>query len=91
MDTKSVPLCVVSLTLSRAGLPQECQDLMDRGVRGSGVGFDANSMGRLGGRGPVAVHNPDPRKLRDVAVKVMLGAATALLLLLPALTAAAAA
>lgn len=43
---------------------------MDRGVSGTGAGFDAKSMGRLGGRGPVPIHNPDPRKLREVAVQV---------------------
>lgn len=43
---------------------------MDRGISGTGAGFDANSVGRLGGRGPVAVHNPDPRNLRQVALKV---------------------
>ena len=41
---------------------------MDRGVAGTGAGFDAKSMGRLGGRGPLPIHNPDPRKLREVAV-----------------------
>jgi len=50
-------------------LKEECQDLMDRGVSGTGAGFDAKSMGRLGGRGPVPIHNPDPRKLREVAVQ----------------------
>lgn len=48
---------------------EEVEDLMDKGISGSGVGFDAPPVGRLGGRGPVPVHNPDPRKLRDVAVK----------------------
>ena len=51
---------------------QECEELMAKGISGSGAGFDAKSMGRLGGRGPVPLHNPDPRKLRDVAVKVEL-------------------
>ncbi len=51
---------------------QEVEELMDRGVSGSGVGIDGRSVGRLGGRGPVPIHNPDPRKLREVAVKVRL-------------------
>lgn len=61
------------VTTHTSKVPQEVEDLMDKGISGSGVGFDAPSVGRLGGRGPVPVHNPDPRKLRDVAVKVLYG------------------
>jgi hypothetical protein len=50
---------------------QECEDDMNRGISGTGSGFDAASAGRLGGRGPVAVHNPDPRNLRQAALKVV--------------------
>lgn len=34
-----------------AELEVECEDLMAKGVGGSGVGFDANSVGKLGHRG----------------------------------------
>jgi hypothetical protein len=49
---------------------QELENLQDKGIEGSGAGFDARPAGRLGGRGPVLIHNPDPRRLREVAVKV---------------------
>lgn len=49
---------------------QEVEALMDRGVSGISVGFDGKSVGRRGGHGPVPIHNPDPRKLREVAVRV---------------------
>jgi hypothetical protein len=49
---------------------QELESLQDKGIEGSGTGFDARPAGRLGGRGPVPIHNPDPRRLREVAVKV---------------------
>ena len=49
---------------------QELEHLQDKGIEGSGAGFDARSAGRLGGRGPVPTHNPEPRRLREVAVKV---------------------
>ncbi|KAK3259833.1 hypothetical protein CYMTET_31187 [Cymbomonas tetramitiformis] len=45
-------------------ITQECEDDMAKGISGTGVGFDANSMGRLGGR--VYDHNPDPARLRQV-------------------------
>merc|ERR1712072_519611 len=42
---------------------------MSNGVFGSGAGFDGKSSGRLGGRGPVPIHNPDPAKLRERMLK----------------------
>lgn len=45
-------------------ITQECEDDIAKGISGTGVGFDANSMGRLGGR--VYDHNPDPARLRQV-------------------------
>ena len=50
---------------------QECEEFMAKGISGSGTGFDAASVGRLGGKGPVPIHNPPSHRLRDVAAKVM--------------------
>eukprot|EP00232_Nephroselmis_pyriformis_P011873 CAMPEP_0182897128 /NCGR_PEP_ID=MMETSP0034_2-20130328/26705_1 /TAXON_ID=156128 /ORGANISM="Nephroselmis pyriformis, Strain CCMP717" /LENGTH=197 /DNA_ID=CAMNT_0025031029 /DNA_START=63 /DNA_END=652 /DNA_ORIENTATION=+ len=55
----------------------ECEEYMSKGITGSGVGFDAGSMGRLGGRGPVAIHNPPPEKLRAAAAEAALKRARA--------------
>ena len=49
---------------------QECEGFMSKGISGSGVGFDAASMGRLGGRGPVPIHNPPSHQLKSLALKV---------------------
>ena len=49
---------------------QECQEFVSKGIAGTGVGFDAPSVGKLGGRGPVAIHNPGSDQLRDVMLKV---------------------
>ena len=43
---------------------------MAKGISGSGAGFDAPSLGRLGGRGPVPIHNPPSHKLKSLALKV---------------------
>ena len=43
---------------------------MAKGIVGSGAGFDAPSMGRLGGRGPVPIHNPPAHQLKKAALKV---------------------
>eukprot|EP00891_Asterochloris_glomerata_P008606 jgi/Astpho2/8606/gw1.00126.49.1_t len=48
----------------------ECQEFVSKGIAGTGVGFDAPSVGKLGGRGPIAVHNPGLHQLRDVMLKV---------------------
>ena len=45
---------------------------MDRGISGSGSGFDGPSSGRLGSHAFIPQHNPDPRRLREVALKVMI-------------------
>ncbi|KAL3146079.1 hypothetical protein ABBQ38_015428 [Trebouxia sp. C0009 RCD-2024] len=50
-------------------LVQECEGFMAKGITGSGAGFDAPSMGRLGGRGPVPIHNPPAHKLKSAALK----------------------
>ena len=42
----------------------EVEEDMAKGNFGSGTGFDGRSSGRLGGRGPVPVHNPNPAQLR---------------------------
>ena len=43
---------------------------MEKGITGSGSGFDAPSMGRLGGHGPVPIHNPPAHQLKNAALKV---------------------
>ncbi len=43
---------------------------MAKGIAGSGAGFDAPSVGRLGGRGPVPTHNPPSHQLKSLALKV---------------------
>ena len=43
---------------------------MAKGIAGSGAGFDAPCMGRLGGRGPVPIHNPPSHQLKSLALKV---------------------
>ncbi|GIL44247.1 hypothetical protein Vafri_1756 [Volvox africanus] len=47
----------------------ECEELMARGVGGTGVGFDGPSSGRLGSHAFIPLHNPDPGRLRDYALK----------------------
>ena len=51
-------------------LMQECEGFMSKGISGSGVGFDAASVGRLGGRGPVPIHNPPSHQAKSLALKV---------------------
>ncbi|KAK9804047.1 hypothetical protein WJX73_008674 [Symbiochloris irregularis] len=46
----------------------ELDELMTKGIAGTGQGFDAPSAGRLGGKGPGA-HNPSPAVLRAAMVK----------------------
>ena len=43
---------------------QELDDCMAKGITGSGEGFDAPSVGRLGGRG-FGTHNPSLTELRS--------------------------
>ena len=43
---------------------------MDRGISGSGAGFEGPSAGRLGSHGFVPVHNPPERRAREVALRV---------------------
>lgn len=43
---------------------------MAKGIVGSGTGFDAASVGRLGGRGPVPIHNPPTHQMKSAALKV---------------------
>lgn len=45
-------------------ITKECEDLMAKGISGSGQGFDARGV-RLGG----VTHNPPPTNLRSVAAK----------------------
>lgn len=43
---------------------------MSKGIVGSGTGFDAPSVGRLGGRGPVPIYNPPSHLMKSTALKV---------------------
>ena len=43
---------------------------MDKGIRGSGQGFDAASAGRLGSHGFIATHNPPVSRMRSIALQV---------------------
>lgn len=43
---------------------------MAKGIVGNGTGFDAPSVGRLGGRGPVPTHNPPAHQMKSAALKV---------------------
>ena len=45
---------------------QECEDLMNRGIAGTGEGFDAPAAGKAGGR----FHNPSSAELRSSMLKV---------------------
>lgn len=48
----------------------EAEDLMDRGISGSGQGFDAPSAGRLGSHAFIPIHNPPEHKMADAIRKV---------------------
>ena len=50
-------------------LKAECEDLMSRGISGTGAGFDASSTGRLGSHAFIPIHNPSEDKMRDVALR----------------------
>jgi hypothetical protein len=50
-------------------LKAECEDLMARGISGTGAGFDASSLGRLGSHAFIPIHNPSESKIRDVALQ----------------------
>ena len=43
---------------------------MDRGIKGSGQGFDAKSMGRIGAYGFIPTHNMPEHQRRDAMLKV---------------------
>lgn len=55
-------------------LQTECEDLEDRGISGSGTGFDGPSAGRLGAHSAfVPTHNPKgnhPGAVRSVLLQV---------------------
>jgi HAMP domain-containing protein len=48
----------------------EAEALMDAGISGSGQGFDAPSVGRLGSYGWLPTHNPPAHKMTDAMRKV---------------------
>ena len=43
---------------------------MDRGIKGSGQGFDAKCVGRLGAHGFIPTHNVPEHQRRDAMLKV---------------------
>jgi hypothetical protein len=49
---------------------EEAEDLMDKGIGGSGQGFDAASVGRLGSYSFIPQHNPPSHKKRDAILQV---------------------
>ncbi|KAF5829018.1 WLM domain-containing protein [Dunaliella salina] len=50
-------------------LKAECEELMVKGIGGTGQGFDGPSAGRLGSYGFIPQHNPPPEKLRGAVAK----------------------
>lgn len=65
----------------------ECEELMAKGITGTGQGFDGPSAGRLGSHSFIPTHNPDPRKLRNHILKVLAAAVAIQILLFELLTA----
>ncbi len=57
------------MNLAHAGT-QEAEDLIDRGIKGSGQGFDAKSLGRLGAHSFIPTHNVPEHQRRDAMLKV---------------------
>jgi DNA-dependent metalloprotease WSS1 len=51
---------------------RECEELMAKGVSGTGVGFDGPSMGRLGGHSWMPTHNPPIESIRTIQLKCVL-------------------
>ncbi|KAF6266695.1 WLM domain-containing protein [Scenedesmus sp. NREL 46B-D3] len=47
----------------------EAEELMDKGISGTGQGFDAPSVGRLGSHGFIPTHNPPEHKMADAMRK----------------------
>ncbi|KAJ9511375.1 hypothetical protein QJQ45_029812 [Haematococcus lacustris] len=50
-------------------LNDECDELMAKGITGSGAGFHGPSKGRLGSHAFVPLHNPPSTALREVAAR----------------------
>eukprot|EP00200_Dunaliella_tertiolecta_P012333 CAMPEP_0202389862 /NCGR_PEP_ID=MMETSP1127-20130417/85378_1 /ASSEMBLY_ACC=CAM_ASM_000462 /TAXON_ID=3047 /ORGANISM="Dunaliella tertiolecta, Strain CCMP1320" /LENGTH=370 /DNA_ID=CAMNT_0048991785 /DNA_START=94 /DNA_END=1203 /DNA_ORIENTATION=- len=50
-------------------LKAECEELMVKGIGGTGQGFDGPSAGRLGSYGFIPQHNPPPEQLRSAVAK----------------------
>lgn len=50
-------------------LTKECEELMAKGVSGTGIGFDGPSMGRLGAHSWIPTHNPAPEALHEIQLK----------------------
>ncbi|GBF89129.1 hypothetical protein Rsub_01846 [Raphidocelis subcapitata] len=56
-------------------LTEECEELMAKGIVGTGQGFDAASVGRLGQFSFIPQHNPPEHAKRDAALKAAEGRA----------------
>ena len=50
-------------------LPQECEDLMARGVSGTGSGFDAPAAGKVGGRFVGRADDVPAHRLRELGAQ----------------------
>lgn len=48
---------------------QECDDLIARGISGTGAGFDAPSAGKVGGRFTGRADDVPPHRLRELALQ----------------------
>ena len=48
---------------------QECDDLIARGISGTGAGFDAPSAGKVGGRFTGRADEVAPHRLRELALQ----------------------
>lgn len=48
----------------------EAEELMDKGITGSGAGFDAPSAGRLGSHAFIPIHNPPEHRMAEAVRKV---------------------
>eukprot|EP00878_Enallax_costatus_P043316 GHUV01051234.1.p1 GENE.GHUV01051234.1~~GHUV01051234.1.p1 ORF type:complete len:153 (-),score=31.36 GHUV01051234.1:82-540(-) len=68
--------CVAAFYKLLDELWSEAEDLMDRGVTGTGQGFDAASVGRLGSYSYIPTHNPPQHKIADAVRKVRMSKVT---------------
>lgn len=62
-------ICSVRRAQGSPAHMQELEDYMAKGITGTGEGFHAPPVGRLGGSG-FGAHNPSPSELRSKMVQV---------------------